>query len=119
MGYEKRKNNPHKIFTARYDPVTGEIQGLIPGSYNADSSVIATPEIVSDPRQWRYDFTLKQMVKKPQVEIDTILKSRLEGKLTFARGKNILNEMDNVLQKLDSIEQRLTLIEQQLPKTGL
>jgi len=107
MKLDRRKDNPNREYIARYDPVTGEIQGLIPGTYIANCSVTATPEIVSDPRQWRYDFTSGQMVRKPQAEIDEILRTREEGKIKAARKEGIFDELDSIAARLELIEQRL------------
>ena len=103
----KRKDNPNKVFTARYDPITGEIQGLIPGTYNADYSVVATPEIVSDPRQWKYDFSAGQMVKKPEKEIAEILRIRAEGKARAARMETLIDEFDALKAEMLDLKSKL------------
>jgi hypothetical protein len=110
MKIEKITNNPDKLFTARYDYVTGEIQGLVPGHYEkTDYSVIATPEIISDPRQWRYDFTINQMVKKPQVEIDEILRTREEWKIRAGKKDRIVEEVDLLKKEVEDLKQKLIL----------
>lgn len=94
-------------YTARYDPITGEIQGIFKGAFcEAENSIIVSQEIVADPHQYRFDG--KDIVKKTQQEIEDILFNRQKWETEQQKKVELPVNIDNLIARITIIEQRLT-----------